>query len=210
MKKKCSSPECSRNAQQGGVCYRHGAKRSKCSHPECLNVVKKGGVCWTHGAKEMSAKRTKKECVHPECSSTAYKGGLCWFHGANMKKRCNVPECSKIAQNSGVCWRHGANGKSHSHIECSNFTYQDSWLHCGNESSSSRPECKEEARQQGLDWPHSLSTRKCLRQESSEASTVSVDDFSLLLFLRLGDMACVAASTGSKDTVEAKEINNNC
>jgi hypothetical protein len=53
-KKKCNHEGCTKYAQTGGVCCRHGAKRSKsrkyCSHEGCTKFVQRGGFCVRHGA----------------------------------------------------------------------------------------------------------------------------------------------------------------
>ena len=53
-KKKCEHEGCTKYSQSGGVCCRHGAKRSKtrkyCSHEGCTNFVQRAGVCIRHGA----------------------------------------------------------------------------------------------------------------------------------------------------------------
>ena len=53
-KKKCNHERCTKYAQTGGVCCRHGAKRSKsrkyCSHETCTKFVQRNGFCFRHGA----------------------------------------------------------------------------------------------------------------------------------------------------------------
>lgn len=53
-KKKCNYEGCTKYSQSGGVCCRHGAKKSKsrkyCSHEGCTKFVQRGGFCVRHGA----------------------------------------------------------------------------------------------------------------------------------------------------------------
>jgi hypothetical protein len=75
-KKTCSADGCTNNAQKGGVCTRHGAKREhkRCSVENCTNFSKVGGVCKRHGAKV-------KLCSSEGCTKQAKKGGVCIRHG---------------------------------------------------------------------------------------------------------------------------------
>lgn len=81
--KLCSHEGCTNNAQTGGLCTRHGAKRKKytCSHEGCSNHVLKGRVCRRHGAQA-------KLCKHEGCTNQAIIGGVCWSHGAKVMKFC--------------------------------------------------------------------------------------------------------------------------
>ena len=53
MKKICSSDGCTNYAVKGGVCIRHGAKKTVklCSREGCTNQAYRRGVCCRHGAK---------------------------------------------------------------------------------------------------------------------------------------------------------------
>jgi len=48
--KTCSKEGCTKLAQNGGVCYSHGAKVKKCSSEGCMNNAKRRGLCKKHGA----------------------------------------------------------------------------------------------------------------------------------------------------------------
>jgi hypothetical protein len=98
----CSADGCTNQAQNGGVCRRHGAKVKRCSSEGCTNGAIKGGVCIRHGAKV-------KRCSSEGCTDQAVKGGVCIRHGAKVK-RCSSEGCTNQAQKRGMCWRHGANG----------------------------------------------------------------------------------------------------
>merc|ERR1712194_624628 len=102
-RKVCSEDGCTKNAQEGGVCIKHGAKvkqRKVCSEEDCTNGAQKGGVCYKHGAKV-------KRCSHYDCTKQVQQGGVCIEHGAKVK-RCSHDGCSKFAQTGGVCVKHGA------------------------------------------------------------------------------------------------------
>ena len=51
--KLCQIDGCTKLAQRGGLCIKHGAKRKRklCKIDGCTNQAKVGGVCITHGAK---------------------------------------------------------------------------------------------------------------------------------------------------------------
>ena len=98
----CSADGCTNQAQEGGVCTRHGAKKKRCSIEGCANNVINGGVCIRHGAKV-------KRCSSEGCTNQVVKGGVCIRHGATVK-RCSSEGCTNQAQKRGMCWRHGANG----------------------------------------------------------------------------------------------------
>ena len=99
--KRCSSDGCTKKAQNGGVCVRHGAKVKLCSSKGCTKYAQTGGVCIRHGAKI-------KRCSSDECENFAVTGGVCVKHGAKWtKKNCSVDGCTKLARRGGVCMRHG-------------------------------------------------------------------------------------------------------
>eukprot|EP00985_Skeletonema_marinoi_P019877 scaffold11557_cov141-Skeletonema_marinoi.AAC.2 len=105
-KKKCSVPNCPRQVHQGGVCITHGSKVRRCSVPNCPRQVQQGGVCITHGAKVQQ----KKMCSVPNCPRRGQQGGVCITHGAKVrkKKKCSVPNCPRQAKQGGVCITHRA------------------------------------------------------------------------------------------------------
>ena len=75
----CSHEGCTKYAQVGGVCMRHGEKIKKlytCSHEGCNKYERKGGVCIRHGAKQK-----QKTCSHEGCTNNEIYGGVCWMHG---------------------------------------------------------------------------------------------------------------------------------
>jgi len=45
----CSQDGCGNQAQQGGVCQKHGARVKRCSQEECSNQAVRGGVCQSMG-----------------------------------------------------------------------------------------------------------------------------------------------------------------
>ena len=49
-KRKLCSGGCKNYAVNGGVCFRHGAKRKQCTSKGCTNIALRGGVCRRHGA----------------------------------------------------------------------------------------------------------------------------------------------------------------
>ena len=77
--KTCTAVGCTNQAQNGGVCIKHGAKVKVCSVEGCKNIAKKGGVCIRHGAK---VKVKRYTCNVEGCTSQARKRGLCRRHGA--------------------------------------------------------------------------------------------------------------------------------
>merc|ERR1712194_301586 len=99
-RKVCSEDGCTKNAQKGGVCIKHGAKVKRCSHYDCTKQVQQGGVCIEHGAKV-------KRCSHDGCSKFTKGGGVCIKHGAKVK-RCSHGGCTKFSVTGGVCMKHGA------------------------------------------------------------------------------------------------------
>ena len=118
VKKSCSVDGCTKYAQNGGVCVRHGAKVKLCSSEGCTNQVKKGGVCIRHGA-------TEKRCSSVGCTNRAVKGGVCVKHGAKIDyKRCSWEGCTKYAVKGGVCVRHGAKVKLCSSVGCTNIVVE--------------------------------------------------------------------------------------
>ena len=98
---KCNFNGCTNQAQKGGVCITHGAKKPRCSHAGCTNQAVKGGVCVTHGAQ-------KKQCSVEGCTKQVKKGGVCVTHGAKVgSKRCNFKGCTSYSpRKGGVCYRH--------------------------------------------------------------------------------------------------------
>jgi len=106
-RKKCSVDECTKNAQSGGVCMRHGAKVKPCSHEGCTNIVVKGGVCVRHGAKVKV-----KSCSHEGCTNHARTGGVCRRHGAKIKvKKCSDKDVPTMLRTAESTFRHGAKVK---------------------------------------------------------------------------------------------------
>ena len=102
-KKRCIIEGCTKQAQKGGICIRHGATWTKkqCSSEGCTKQAQNGyGVCVQHGAK-------RKECSSEGCPNKAVKGGVCMRHGA-IVKRCSIEECTKFAKKRGLCHKHGA------------------------------------------------------------------------------------------------------
>jgi hypothetical protein len=107
-KKRCSIEGCDKQAQNGGVCIKHGATKKRCSIEGCDKQAQNGGVCIKHGA-------TKKRCSIEGCDKQAVNGRVCIKHGAtNKQKRCSIEGCDKQAQNGGVCKKHGATKKDRS------------------------------------------------------------------------------------------------
>lgn len=104
--KLCSHEGCTNNAQTGGVCIKHGAKKKRyeCSYDGCTNQVQIGGVCKRHGAKR---KKYTYTCSHEGCTNHVVKGGVCRRHGAQAKL-CKHEGCTNQAIIGGVCWSHGA------------------------------------------------------------------------------------------------------
>ena len=92
-KKECSADGCTNQAQRGGVCQRHGAKKRRCRIEGCTNHIQKGGVCKRHGAQV-------KQCSSEGCTNQAKKGGVCKRHGAKAKQ-CNSAGCTKIVVRGG-------------------------------------------------------------------------------------------------------------
>ena len=76
----CSAAGCTNQAQTGGLCSRHGAKRTRCSIDGCTKYAQKGGVCKRHGAKVKV-----KLCSSEGCTNLAVKGGVCVRHGHRLK-----------------------------------------------------------------------------------------------------------------------------
>eukprot|EP00985_Skeletonema_marinoi_P031270 scaffold37388_cov146-Skeletonema_marinoi.AAC.2 len=97
----CSAEGCTNKVVQGGVCFRHGAKRKLCSSEGCTNMVVQGGVCMRHGAKV-------KLCSSEGCTNQVRRGGVCRKHGAKIKL-CSSEGCTNQVVEGGVCIRHGAN-----------------------------------------------------------------------------------------------------
>jgi len=66
----------SNDAQNGGVCIKHGAKRytkKTCTHEGCTKLSQNGGVCAKHGAKV-------KTCKHEGCINQRKQRGFCTRH----------------------------------------------------------------------------------------------------------------------------------
>ena len=99
-RKNCNYPGCSNKIQNGGFCYKHGAKAPICSHPCCSNNVVNNGVCRRHGAKG-------RTCGHENCKNFAIKGGVCCRHGS-VAKTCGHTGCTNNSKRFGVCRSHGA------------------------------------------------------------------------------------------------------
>ena len=105
---------CTNIAHGGGVCRRHGAKRSTCRYEGCTNLAQVGGVCIRHGAKKYM-----KTCSHEGCTNNIVNGGVCRRHGATLKT-CKHDGCTNIVKKGGVCRRHGAIVKHCKHKGCNN------------------------------------------------------------------------------------------
>eukprot|EP00984_Skeletonema_dohrnii_P025707 scaffold14875_cov71-Skeletonema_dohrnii-CCMP3373.AAC.3 len=75
VKKRCSVGECTNQAQKGGVCWRHGARKKVklCSVEECTNYTVKGGVCTKHGA-------NGDRCKFEGCTVKGDFNGFCGYH----------------------------------------------------------------------------------------------------------------------------------
>jgi len=101
-KKTCTHIECNNHVVRGGFCTRHGEKVT-CSHEGCTNVVVNRGVCVKHGA-------VQKTCSHQGCTNKVKRGlgGFCISHGA---KTCQREGCTNKAISYGVCQRHGKRGR---------------------------------------------------------------------------------------------------
>mmetsp|Transcript_14424 Transcript_14424/g.21189 ORF Transcript_14424/g.21189 Transcript_14424/m.21189 type:complete len:196 (-) Transcript_14424:228-815(-) len=97
-RRRCSIPDCSLRAVQGGLCISHGAKRKICGRPGCTKHVKKAGMCSAHGP-------PRKLCEYSDCRKVAVQGGKCIAHGAK-KKLCSMEGCKKQAILSGMCKKH--------------------------------------------------------------------------------------------------------
>ena len=82
----CSADGCTKYAQRGGVCKKHGAnvEHKRCCSKGCTNQAVIGGVCVKHGAK-------LKQCSSEGCTNHSLKRSVCWRHGAyrnqTMKKQ---------------------------------------------------------------------------------------------------------------------------
>ena len=99
-----SADACTKEAHQGGVCVKHGAKVKRCSYEGCNNQVQRGGVCVRHGGKTL--------CRIEGCTNQVQCGGVCIRHGAKIKTYlCSSEGCPNQAVKGGVCVRHGAKVK---------------------------------------------------------------------------------------------------
>ena len=76
-KNTCRHEGCTKWAQKGGVCVKHGAEVTRCRHEGCNNQVQNQGVCQKHGAKKY-----KYTCTHEGCNNKAQSQGVCFKHGA--------------------------------------------------------------------------------------------------------------------------------
>eukprot|EP00984_Skeletonema_dohrnii_P022057 scaffold11188_cov85-Skeletonema_dohrnii-CCMP3373.AAC.3 len=97
--KLCSSEGCMNKAQNGRVCYRHGANRKGCT-----NFVVNAGASvrktWSKG----QTMQHSEGCVN----KAIQQGGACVRHGAKVK-RCSSEGCTNHqSKQGGVCMRHGA------------------------------------------------------------------------------------------------------
>lgn len=104
INKACSHDNCTRWAQQRGLCVRHGAKKATCSTPGCTNHVQQRGVCIAHGA-------LVRRCTYPPgCTNKAKQGGRCIRHGAKVERKLctHISGCTNFAQRGGLCKQHGA------------------------------------------------------------------------------------------------------
>ena len=108
----CSAEGCTKQAQKGGVCIRHGAKVKRCSSEGCTNQAQNGGVCIRHGAK-------RYKCSSEGCTNFAKRGGVCYRHGA-MPKLCSSEGCTNPAINGEVCVKHGAKVVQYCRGVCTN------------------------------------------------------------------------------------------
>ena len=100
--KVCSTEGCTSLARNGGLCLRHGARRTRgtCSHKGCANLVQNLGLCFKHGAKY-------PECSHEGCTNGAIRGGVCWIQGAKQRAKLCIHEgCLNKAVKGGVCHCH--------------------------------------------------------------------------------------------------------
>ena len=63
------------DAQNGGVCIKHGAKKRRkiCTHEGCTKLSQNGGVCAKHGA-------VLKTCKHDGCTNQRKQRGFCTRH----------------------------------------------------------------------------------------------------------------------------------
>ena len=97
-KKQCSVKECTRQAINGGVCRRHGAKLKLCDRDGCSKRAKLGGFCFDHS--------NVKRCTHYSgCCNEAKSFGLCARHGG-LVGLCYHKGC--INQTYwGLCQLHG-------------------------------------------------------------------------------------------------------
>jgi hypothetical protein len=83
----CTVPGCATNAQQRGLCSKHGGgPMTVCVHPGCTTKAQARGFCWKHGGGSQAV------CVHPGCTINAARRGLCVKHGA--KGMCTVSGCA--------------------------------------------------------------------------------------------------------------------
>jgi hypothetical protein len=112
----CSQNGCDNQVIQGGVCLKHGARRTRCSQDGCDNQVQLGGVCVKHGARVM-------RCRQEGCGNIVVQGGVCLKHGAIVKrKRCRQEGCTNYAVQGRVCVKHGAIVKSKYNFFMYSFT----------------------------------------------------------------------------------------
>ena len=130
-RKICSTNDCTRRAERGGLCKKHMEGGSSqynklCSSEGCTNYAQKGGVCVRHGAQI-----TVKSCSIEGCTNQALSGqNLCMKHGGTVKL-CSSTGCTRQAQNGGLCQKHEAKVKL-----------------CSTEG------CKNQVKRAGLCWKH--------------------------------------------------------
>ena len=91
-RKRWSEEGCTKAAQGGGLCIRHGAPVKRCSHEGCTNGAVRRGLCIRHGAQV-------KQCSHEGCTNGAVR--------AHCALICSHNGCMKLAQRGGICIAHG-------------------------------------------------------------------------------------------------------
>jgi len=81
------------DAQNGGVCIKHGAKKRRkiCTHEGCTKLSQNGGVCAKHGA-------VLKTCKHEGCTNQRKQRGFCTRHYNLSIGRWN--ECKMLRRQS--------------------------------------------------------------------------------------------------------------
>eukprot|EP00985_Skeletonema_marinoi_P034674 scaffold44531_cov153-Skeletonema_marinoi.AAC.2 len=104
--KKCSALDCTNQAKNGGVCFKHGANVKKCDILGCTNHRKKGGLCCRHAGEifdGVPAPKRKREASDGDDEVEAYPKKAARILGGNSNASWQLTNILTPGSNDCLC-----------------------------------------------------------------------------------------------------------